>query len=393
MRKISLFVTLFVFLSAGCSPEASQPTVAAVEPVETQPAESTPPLSSGFTSFIITTAPEDVAGVAGEVKIGFNNSEQVVDAGNGNTLMTWVAGQTLMLVRRGADGAVYQQTPLAEGRITLPTIAKSGATVAVAWAQDGEVRAVISHNDGAEFGPITTLGAGSGPSLAADGGSVVAVWHDGSEELGSARIMFRKYADGSWDEAARVDASTKVALWAAVSLKGEQVFVVWRDNRDGEAFTVWLRRSVDGGISWLDEQQIEPDISADPDICTADGETVWIAHQGKGVITLRRSTDAGATFEEAQTVGNGYFAHLACAEAVVGVAWESTTEAHNSTNKQVGWAIYTHDLEPVGADTLADGVIAASTIYLNGSTAEVLWIKTSTDPLIGILRHLTIALK
>lgn len=397
--KIAILIIFFIvvcaigvwlLVSSGGDAEFRSPapiTATSQEPADRQ-AEA-----KEVSSYSVKHETANVAGMSGEVSLGFNNAEQIVDAGNGSTFVVWVSDGKLILATRDNSGAVTKTQTLAEGQITLPAIAKSGNIFAVAWSQQNTVKAVVSKDGGSTFGKIYTLGNGTGSSIAADNGKVVAVWHNGKEGSSPSEIMFSKHSGSSWSSAARIDKSDKTPLWASVSYKDDNVFAVWRDNRGGRAYTIWLRRSADGGQTWQTEQNIVSDFSGDPDICTADGKTVWIAHHGKGKISLIKSSDGAVNFGSSVTVGDGYFAHLSCTNSLVGVAWESTQEDAKAKNKKVGWAIYRTDGTLVGREDISDGDTAASTIYVGDNEAEVLWVKNSGSPLAGTLRHTILALR
>lgn len=346
-----------------------------------------------ISSYETKIEPENVPGVTGEVSLGFNNAEQIVEAGEDSSFIIWVAGSKLYLATRDDKGSVTNTQVLAEGDIKLPAITKSGQNIAVAWSQQNQVYAKVSSDDGSTFSGASRLGDGTGPSLASDNGRIVAVWHDGQEGNSPSSIMFASNSGNSWSSTSRIDTSDKTPLWAAVAIKGEKIFATWRDNRGGKAYTIWLRRSLDGEKTWQTEQNIETEITGDPDICTVDGQTVWVAEHGKKEIWLMKSTDGGVNFSAGKSIGNGYFAHLSCSDSSVGVAWESTTEGAKAKNKKVGWAIYNREDKLVGQAEITDGDTAASTIYIRDNFADVVWLKVGEDPLSGTLRHSMLTLK
>lgn len=349
--------------------------------------------SSMISTYQTKIEPENIPGVTGEVSIGFNNAEQIVNADGDATFIIWVAGNKLYLATRDDKGAVTNTQVLAEGNIKLPAITKSGQTVAVAWSQQNQVYAKVSSDGGSSFNGASRLGDGTGPSLASDNGKIVAVWHNGQEGNNPSSIMFASNSGNSWSSSSRIDTSDKAPLWASVAIKGEKIFATWRDNRGGKAYTIWLRRSLDGGKNWQSEQNIETEITGDPDICTSDGQTVWIAEHGKKKIWLMKSTDGGVNFGKGKSIGSGYFAHLSCTDSSVGVAWESTTESAKAKNKKVGWAIYNREDKLVGQAEITDGDTAASTIHIRDKLAEIVWLKVDEDPLSGTLRHSILTLK
>lgn len=338
-------------------------------------------------SYSIQTATEDVKGAPQSLSLGFNNAEQVVEADTG-TNMVWVADSQLQFVVRALDGVVVNTITLDNGPITLPALARSGSLVSVAWIKQKSVMAVVSTDGGTTFGEAKMIGAGAGVSLAASGDNIVAVWHDDTD-TSTSKIMLSQYdatlSNPIWSSPERVDESSKEPLWASVAMNGDDLYVTWRDNRNG-GYNVWLRRYVNG--VWESEQNVTSTQSGDPDVCV-NGEYVAIAHHGKGQITLLQSTDGGKTFAPGINIGSGYFAHISCSDKTVAVAWEYTTGSHKSSDKQTGWAIYDTNGENLGSGTIADGNISASTAYIIPGTTSVefLWITVSDNPLAGTLRH------
>lgn len=353
----------------------------------------TDPTAKEFSSYKVAVEPEDVTGISGEVSLGFNNAEQVVKGDSNNSLLVLVSNNNLILATRNENGAITKTQTLASGDIVLPAITRANDIVAIGWSEKNSVKAIISKDGGHSFGSATQIGSGTGISLAAENNTAVAVWHDGKESKAPSKIMHSKFSGNTWGNAQRVDSSAKTPLWASVDYANNSIFVTWRDNRDGKAYDIWTRRSTDNGGSWQAEQKITQDISGDPDICTPDGKTIWLAHHGKTEITLLKSSDGGASYGNPQKVGNGFFAHLSCSDKAVGIAWESTTQDAKSKNKKVGWAIYNSSDKLVGSKEIEDGDTSASTIYLNSDKAEILWLKNSASPLVGTLRHTILSLQ
>lgn len=340
---------------------------------------------------------ETIPGSMSSVSLGFNNSEQVVFDGNG-TNMVWIAENTLFFVTRSEDGAVTSTQKLAEGKLSLPAVTRDGNLVGVGWvertSQVDSVKTIISTDGGLTWGNTVILGSGSGISLAASENTIVGVWFEGKPEA-SSKIMMRMFADDQWSEASRVDQSTKNPLWPSVAIRGNDLFVTWRDNREGVPYSIWLRRSSDLGTTWQNEQHLVTKLSGDPDVCISKNR-VWLAHHGAQKITLLESQDQGETFTSRGQIGSGYFAHLSCTDTTVAVAWEYSTSGAKSDDKKVGWAIFTNNGEALGTGLIDDGRGAATTIYLSPDSrwAEILWLKREAeDPLKGTLRHQILSLE
>ena len=351
------------------------------------------PSASTITSYKDKVATEDLAD-APTLSLGFNNADQVVEAIGGGTNLVWVTSENeLQFVTRSKQGQITSTLTLVEAPVSLPAIARYETLVSVGWVEQTEktpsIRVSVSNDGGAHFDEAVTLGTGSGLSLAASDGKIVAVWHDDTDPEAS-QILLSEYSDGAWSSPTRVDQSDAAPLWASVAMEGEDIYVTWRDNRDG-TYKVWLRRYTDG--AWQEEQNLNSQNSADPDLCVK-GDYVAVAHQGKGDITLLQSTDGGVTFSSGVTVGQGYFAHLSCSDKATAIAWEYSTGTAKATDKQAGWALYTNTGTLIGNGIFEDVNVAATTVYLTPTSlfVEFLWILVGDEPLVGTLRHHTLSL-
>ncbi len=373
-----------------------KPVATTVTVMESQARKTTSTTTTTTTTARVAVATENVAGVPSAVSLGFNNADQVVSDGNGTNVI-WVENGKVTLATRGENGSVETTTVLDQGAITLPAIARDGDLVAFGWTErvgaDQQINIGTSLDDGTTVA-WKNMGTGNGLSLAASDGQIAAVWHEGDEDA-TAKVLFSKFNGTSWSTPIRIDSvpSGKAAVWASVDIKGNNALVTWRDNRDGN-FTVWMRRSTDGGATWLSDQHIATKTSGDPVGCYGDNGNVWIAHHGLGKISLLRSTDNGASFGQPVEAGRGYFAHLNCRNNVV-VGWEDIIGRHTDPNKKAGYAVYTSEGVKITSGAIEDGSVAATTVYISPDekTVEILWLKTDTTPLVGTLRHQVLSLE
>lgn len=350
---------------------------------------STPPVAP--THAKVTVAPTNVPGSPPSVGMGFNNSEQIVDAGDG-TQMVWTDGGDVVLATRSSSGAITAAKTVQGGiSATLPVIAR-GNRLAVGWTSRKAVYATVSPDGGTTFGEVVNLGSGTGLSLAASGDRLVAVWHTGGHKATTSQVLFRSFDGKVWSEPKRIDNSIAAPLWASVAVNGDRVFVAWRDNSTG-IYLVTGRSSKDGGKTWGSEMSLATKLTGDPDVCVTDSGEVWVAHHGRAKISLLHSAD-GATFDPPIAVGNGYFAHVSCNDAVVGVAWLETTGSHTSTDKKAGYAVYQYDGTKITSGIIDEGEIGAATIHASASgSVEILWLKPGSAPLKGSLRHQKLVLQ
>ncbi|MFA4845810.1 MAG: hypothetical protein WC654_04600 [Patescibacteria group bacterium] len=342
-----------------------------------------------LTSVEAAGVPEDVGGVTGSINLGFNNAEQIVYNGEG-TNMIWIADGDLVLSTLSKQSEVIETRILASGDLKLPAIARDGNVLAVGWIEmnerNGKVNVIVS-DDGGRTLQEKELGVGKTVSIAASNDTVVAVWHENSG-VNRSRILFSTWFGGTWSAPVQVDSSDAAPLWPSIDMSGNDIVVAWRDDREG-LYSVWMRRSTDGGLTWQDEQQMTTDLSGDPDVCIT-SSAVWFVHHGKGNISIKRSDDGGETFESLENLGRGFFPHISCREDVVAVSWEQTTSGPEATDKKAGWALVGGDGTLLGTGAIDEAPTASATVYLSPdlNTMEVFWLRVAgSDPLQGTLAH------
>lgn len=402
--------------AAGTAVEAYLPgiTAAAVpadEPTSGTPPESHPKSAATATSSVSETpdststgsesraiAPEPITAAGESARIGFNNAYQTVTTADGATHFVWLDGFAVMhgATAGSATETVATAVTSSTSRKSLAAIEASSSTLFIAWGEQvgqGEEALFVSTSDdgGSSWStPALLASGGHGSSLASDGANVVAVWHTGGEDDSEVHFSHWNEPSDAWSEPIAVDDSTAGALWASVAVAGDDVWVTWRDNRSGE-FVVYVRRSTDGGRSWEAEQRITNQVSGDPSICTGGG-TVWLAHHGRGRITVLRSTDGGLSFEPGQVIGEGWFPRISCDETgAMIVGWEQSTGPSAKIAESKAAAYVTGDTEGALSATIELSQTAGTTASVTArgdGTADAVWINVSDDgggPLSGEL--------
>ncbi len=219
-----------------------------------------------------------------------------------------------------------------------PRICCAGDAVYVAWSDDrsggSSVRFIASADAGATWPatdkPLSGGSADGPPRLACSGPNVYVTWSDFT--LAAAAVRFNRSLDGgtTWLAADMpVDAGLGDAREADVCADGLNVYVVWRDQRDGNA-DIYFNRSRDGGSTWLlSDERLDDDLAGrstswEPRIC-CDGEhlhAVWRDDRnGRFDILLTHSADRGLTWRrpevraDADVAGAGHsIAPLVCCQ-------------------------------------------------------------------------------
>lgn len=328
------------------------------------------------------------------VTIGFNNTSQVVTDEDGVTHYVWVQdGAVVHAAADSSPGEVRPTTVAAAAgpaaRKNLPALAVAGDTIFVGWSEStGATPAgvfVASSTDGGEtwLAPRKLDSPGTGLSIASDGTHVVAVWHTGEERETSEIHLARWDAVAGWSPVTRVDGSDAAPVWAAADVDGANVYVTWRDNRGGGPYRVYLRRSTDGGTTWLPEQVLTLEAAGDPSVCSAGDGAVWLAYHGGGTITVRYSGDGGATFGSAQVAGNGWFARISCDDGgrmIVGWEQSNGKSAKEASEKSAAYALGAN--ATVGRPVVVgpDAGTTASVTMRPDGTADVVWIDRTNAP-------------
>lgn len=231
-------------------------------------------------------------------------------------LLVFAVAATQPSAGGGGGTALWEpEQPLAggrgEARITFNfarSIAVVGDTVHVVWydTRDGasEVYYKRSTDGGKTWGGDTRLSTGPGsnehPAVAAAGPHVYAVWHCMREGQGFT-VFLRRSEDGgaNWEPETPLTISGKAAH-ASIAASGAAVLVSWGDARSGEA-EMYSRGSADSGISWSQEVRIS-DLPFDSWVPTVelsgnDAYAAWVdTRDGNEEEYFSRSTDGGRTW-------------------------------------------------------------------------------------------------
>lgn len=375
-----------VALGACAGPGATASPSTTASPAAPSTTATTPPASAEPTA--IAAEPTAVAAAGDTARLGFNNAGQMAATTDGTVLSTWVDGDDVVVASSQGADTPSSTTVVASGRTpTLPGIAADGALVVVTWLEGARVMASLSSDAGVTWSAPVELGTGGGPAGAVDDGHVVVVWHTGSEEAGST-ITLASWDGQGWSSPVRVDESDASPVWASVAVDGDDVVVTWRDDRTG-SYSVWLRHSGDGGLTWDDEVHVVTSTSGDPDVCIGDDGAAWVGYHGRGAITVVHSADGGATFGSPVTVGRGWFAHVDCVAGGVLVAWEGTEGQAKAAGKEAAWAFVDGTGTVTATGTASDPAVtdtAATTALATApGQAVVAWVVPGAEPLVGTL--------
>ncbi|MCB9598500.1 MAG: DUF4114 domain-containing protein [Sandaracinaceae bacterium] len=242
-----------------------------------------------------------------------------MDLRNGGTAHAFFARST----NSGGTWSNAVQLDTAGGPTFGPLVAWGGGTnVAAVWGdfRGGtnyrEIFRAFSSDDGGGFIGDAKVNTGSTSTVdsfnvevASSGSNVYAVWETFVTNR-QRHIFFARSTNGgnSWSVEQQLStpgSATFVAANPQIAAAGANVYVVWRDNRNG-GLDLYLRRSTNSGASFGSETRIDTgdatgsNTSFSPSVA-AEGSNAYVAwvddrDMGSFDIWLNRTQDAGATW-------------------------------------------------------------------------------------------------
>jgi hypothetical protein len=185
------------------------------------------------------------------------------------------------------------------------------------------------------------------PRACADGGAAYVAWHDDRGGDSAVYVNFSVDGGSTWREGdEKLNTAAAAASHPAIACSGDEVWVVWEDERDGELRNrnIRMNRSSDRGRSWLEEDvlldgDVEGDAMSLAPAIVAVEEDVYVAwfdsREGAYDIYVQASTDGGETWlaeptrvdtDEAGAAYSAYPSMVADADGRVVVAWEDSRD-------------------------------------------------------------------
>lgn len=225
-----------------------------------------------------------------------------------------------------------------------PSIAVDGNNIHVVWYDDtpGNYEIFYKHSTdgGVTWSSEQNLSNNSGHSfihsIAVDGSNVHVVWYNAIS--GNSDIFYKRSTDGgvTWLPEQNLSNNERGSLWPTIAVSGSNVHVVWRDYTPGSS-DILYKQSTDGGITWSSEQNLsnDPSGSGSPFIA-ADGSNIHVVWydqtSGNREIHYKRSSDGGTSWATCQNLSNntGYSSlpSLSVDGDNVHVVWHDNTQGN-----------------------------------------------------------------
>ena len=216
--------------------------------------------------------------------------------------------------------------------------------------------------------------------VAASGNEVHVVWMDNRD--GNAEIYYKRSTDGgtSWGADTRLTNNSAGSAYPSVTVSGLVVNVVWEDNRDGND-EIYYKRSTDGGTSWgADTRLTNNSAASERPSVTVSGSVVHVAwrdlRDGNEEIYYKRSTDGGISWgADTQLTSNSaisQYPSVSVFGSVVHVVWRDDRDG----NYEIYYKRSTDGGLSWGADTRLTNNSAASglpSVSVSGSVVHIVW--------------------
>ncbi len=219
------------------------------------------------------------------------------------------------------------------------------------------------------------------PSVAVAGSIVHVVWCDGRD--GNPEIYYKRSPDcgATWGADIPLTQDDSSSYYPSMTVTGTQVHVVWRDNRGGGCYEIYYKHSTDGGVSWGADTRLTTDAAESwyPSVAVS-GNNVHVVwpddRDGNGEIYYKRSTDNGTTWDAdlrmTNAPSNSDFTSIAASGSDVHIVWRDYRDGNmeiyckRSTDNGTAW----------GYDTRLTGNSNWSvypSVAVSGSNVHVVW--------------------
>jgi photosystem II stability/assembly factor-like uncharacterized protein len=246
-------------------------------------------------------------------------------------------------LKQSDDGGiswVHQGLTWRDSYSMTPDVAVNGPNIYVVWQES-----TLSHSqwsiylkqstDGgatwtatrlSDWGPI-----GSPPKIAVDGQNIYVVWRD----------RFRKSTDGgvTWEEEKEIGRAGGFGSEPAIVVSGQNIYVVGSGYVQGGNYDIFLLKSTDGGATWETEKRLSYTASDShkPAIAVT-GQDIFVVWKEEKLhnnseIYFTQSSDGGVTWETEKRLTwnayNSYDPKIAVNGSNIYVVWEDITPGNS----------------------------------------------------------------
>ncbi len=218
--------------------------------------------------------------------------------------------------------------------------------------------------------------------IAASGNVVHVVWQDDRDTNFTGEIYYKHSTDGgvSWGADTQLTNNPSSSQSPSVSVSGQVVHVVWNDTRHGN-WTIYYKRSTDGGVSWGTDTRltINPAHSNNPSVTVSASVVHAVWHDRRDVnyqIYYKLSTDGGSSWGADTRLSSGRgdsrFPSVSVSGSVVHVVWFDIRDG----NPEIYYKRSADGGGSWGTDTRLTNNAAVSqfpSVSVSGQVVHVVW--------------------
>ncbi len=258
---------------------------------------------------------------------------------------------------RSTDGGLTFSEPenISEntGASIEPKVVCEGDNVYVVWYDtttttgNSDIFFARSTDGGLTFSDPKNISENTGnsvlPQISIEGDNVYVVWHDDTDNPDIPDIFFARSIDGglTFSEPENISENTGRSEQPQISAEGNNVYIVWQDTTPGINFDIFSSRSIDGGLTFSEPENISENTEGSfaPQI-SSDGDNVYVVWYdtapGSPDIFFARSTDGGLTFSDPKNIsentGGSQIPQISSNGNNVYVVWEDTTTTDGNSD-------------------------------------------------------------
>ncbi len=221
----------------------------------------------------------------------------------------------------------------------------SGNSTTILWQDNttgnNEIYLKRSTDGGVSFDAKKNMSNNAGdsqfPQIESEGNRTFVVWQDNT--TGNNEIYLKRSTDGgvSFDAKKNMSNNAGDSQFPQIESEGNRTFVVWQDNTTGNN-EIYLKRSTDAGVSFDAKKNMSNNAgdSQFPQI-ESEGNRTFVVWQdnttGNNEIYLKRSTDGGVSFDAKKNMsnnaGDSQFPQIESEGNRTFVVWQDNTTGNN----------------------------------------------------------------
>jgi hypothetical protein len=238
------------------------------------------------------------------------------------------------------------------GFSSTPQITASGANVYVVWRDNSsgndDIYFKSSPDNGTSFSSIENLSNNSGRSDEAQitvvGDNVYTLWRDNSS--GKDQIYFKRSSDNgkSFYPTEDLSSNNGSSTNPQITAIGNNVYTVWSDTTTGNG-DIYFKSSPDNGTSFASSKNLSRNLNGTAHFpqLEATGNNVYVVWQdetpGRGGIRFRASNDNGNNFSITRVLSqkndvNANSPQLAVSNNTVYIVWEDNSRSGNGNSSK-----------------------------------------------------------